>query len=160
MEKAEAEQLMAKMGRPPEMVVEKKEIEVDGQKYRIALGKTYRTQMMPLRGVREGAEVFHSVDCGLGEETAWIWESVWVGYVDLDQFDLPEGFDYKSLKVHGGITGSLNKEEGNWIGFDCSHYGDYPTMALHHGGKLWTEEEVVDQCRLLVEQLLAVSKEG
>ena len=34
-------------------------------------------------------------------------------------------FDEIDIEVHGGITYSEKKEEGNWIGFDCAHINDY-----------------------------------
>lgn len=77
------------------------------------------------------------------------------------------------FKVHGGITYSGHGREGYpvesdgwWFGFDCYHSGDRvvdfpPNTTLlntEKEGKLWTVEEVAQECEKLAEQLKKVEE--
>ena len=91
----------------------------------------------------------------------------------------------QSLLVHGGITFDRYEtttvylpEPGHWIGFDCAHYNDghdWDAVAEHFGKDVadrlrpyyrgwdtdeshtWTVEEVANECKELVNQLLELT---
>lgn len=91
------------------------------------------------------------------------------GYVLLNPEDTIE--DMMDIECHGGITFEGNLAEiipvqaGNWIGFDCAHYGDMTPFAderLASLGfdfgvsydKIWrTPDFVEENCKLIINQL-------
>ena len=101
------------------------------------------------------------------------------GYVKI-----PEGFPLKTydefeenVQVHGGITffsaGGLyvnddgSKVDGEWIGWDYAHIGDYSGFSeepiirdkypfLVDGTKKWTTAEIVEDCRNVIKQLIVI----
>lgn len=73
------------------------------------------------------------------------------GYVILPADHPLNGEHYDDINdiidVHQGLTYSDNGENNTWvIGFDCNHLGD--------GDKVNTEEYVVSQIQIVVDQLL------
>lgn len=64
----------------------------------------------------------------------------------------------EEILVHGGITfaGKAFPEfelEGQYIGWDYQHYGDYSGLLPRFGGKRWTVDEIMDDVRSVVHQL-------
>lgn len=80
------------------------------------------------------------------------------GYVEVPQDSVLYGLDYEShfleeIKVHGGLTYSRRIGE-NWLfGFDCNHAGDNTELYQTPDGHWWTEQQVLDECWSLAEQL-------
>ena len=56
-----------------------------------------------------------------------------------------------SLTYSGGGGGYPVESDGWWFGFDCAHYGD--ATKYDGSGHCWTEEEVVEQCESLANQI-------
>lgn len=91
------------------------------------------------------------------------------GYVLLNEDDHIE--DTMDIECHGGITFEGNLAEiisvqaGNWIGFDCAHYGDLSPFADERlaaygfnfgisSDEIWrTSEFVEENCKLIINQL-------
>lgn len=91
------------------------------------------------------------------------------GYVLLNEDDHIE--DMMNIECHGGITFEGNLAEiipvraGNWIGFDCAHYGDlapfYKERLLsagfdfgHNYEEIWrTPEFIEENCEQIIDQL-------
>ena len=69
-------------------------------------------------------------------------------YYGKDDDDL---YDY--IDVHGGLTfsGHLDGEEGYFIGFDCNHSYDNPSVQ--------DEEYTLNECYFMVEQLMEAKDE-
>lgn len=75
------------------------------------------------------------------------------------------------VRVHGGVTfcGVLSHvhdvSHGWWIGFDCGHAGDAVEREyepewmrpFHHGGHVWTVDEVVLECRRMASDIEATA---
>lgn len=91
------------------------------------------------------------------------------GYVLLNEDDHIE--DIMDIECHGGITFEGNLAEiipvqaGNWIGFDCAHFGDLTPFykeklaalgfdsSLSIGG-IWRDQKFVeDNCKQIIDQL-------
>ena len=70
------------------------------------------------------------------------------GYVRVPSMDKQRILDLsEQLRVHGGITFN----DGEWVGFDCAHHGDY---LPHLGGlRVWTLQAVQEETRELARQL-------
>ena len=78
---------------------------------------------------------------------------------------LHTGYDDMDIDCHGGLTyckrHSGTEEtfqgftEGAWVGWDYSHYGD---KTVYFDGKTWSEEEVEQECKNVIEQLSNPSK--
>lgn len=81
--------------------------------------------------------------------------------------------DYSKIPLdcHGGITFGRKvkaKEkwpqgftDGYWIGWDYAHAGDYLPPSDHFGGlsgREWFEDDVVRECKTVIDQLLGVTK--
>ena len=77
------------------------------------------------------------------------------------------------FEVHGGITYSGHgrdgypvESDGWWFGFDCAHAWDrkveippgYEPTELDLEGKLWTVEEVAQECEKLADQLKKIEE--
>lgn len=89
-------------------------------------------------------------------------------YVSIPSGHDLRGVDYtyiNGIGVHGGLTYSeffLQLKniilKGWFIGWDYGHYGDY--MKLYHdmefsfGGKKWTKEEIEEDCKSVIDQIL------
>lgn len=77
--------------------------------------------------------------------------------------DIPEKVQ-DEIEVHGGITfsGKAFDEftvKGKYIGWDYNHYDDYRCEDTHPyliGGKKWTLDEIMDDVRSVIRQLLEV----
>lgn len=91
------------------------------------------------------------------------------GYVLLNPEDHIE--DILDIDCHGGITFEDNLAEiipvqpGNWIGFDCAHYGDltpfHNEKLAAHGfdfgvsyDEVWRDPDFIEEnCRMIIDQL-------
>lgn len=91
------------------------------------------------------------------------------GYVLLNPEDIVE--DIMDIECHGGITFEGNLAEiipvqaGNWIGFDCAHYGDLTPLAEERlalagfdfgisSDEIWrTPDFVEENCKRIIDQL-------
>lgn len=91
------------------------------------------------------------------------------GYVLLNEDDRVE--DTMDIECHGGITfeGDLAEiipvQAGNWIGFDCAHYGDKTPFADERlaaygfdfgisNDQVWrTPDFVEENCEKIIDQL-------
>ena len=68
-----------------------------------------------------------------------------------------------AIVCHGGVTYTGDRAEGVrdlppdgfWIGWDYAHYGDH--LGYYHGlgGLQWTTEEIVAECKAVIDQLAA-----
>lgn len=88
----------------------------------------------------------------------------WCGYVALPKEHIyyGKGYDDIPIEVHGGLTfaqkgdGKTWDKKYYWIGFDCSHAGDLASTNpkyIIQGDHLWTEGEVIEEVKALVQQL-------
>lgn len=68
--------------------------------------------------------------------------------VDHKFYCMDYGEIERSVSVHGGITffGGLQGLDGFYIGFDCAHGGDHPSVQ--------NEEYTLKECRRLVDQMI------
>lgn len=64
------------------------------------------------------------------------------------------------LYVHGGITyseGTLETEhgmiEGNYVGWDYAHYGDYTGFLPSLSGRKYTTQEILNDVKEAIDQL-------
>ena len=91
------------------------------------------------------------------------------GYVLLNPENHIE--DIMNIKCHGGITFEGNLAEiipvqaGNWIGFDCAHYGDLApfykeklaALGFDFGvsyEEIWRDPDFVEEnCKQIIDQL-------
>lgn len=76
------------------------------------------------------------------------------GYVRVPDDHPLHGLDYDELDdidVHGGVSFA----DGDWIGFDTAHFGDYwPGMPeFMQDGHHWTKEEAVAETLRLADQI-------
>lgn len=66
-----------------------------------------------------------------------------------------------AVSCHGGITYTGDRGQnvpgldagGFWIGWDYAHYGDRLGFAPDLSGHAWTTEELLDECRSVIDQL-------
>jgi len=93
------------------------------------------------------------------------------GYVNVVGTKL-YGKDYDDIDIecHGGLT-YANKslrtvnDTGWFIGFDYAHYGDYMgydslySFDLTSDDKRWTTEEIVEECKNVIEQIIRLENE-
>lgn len=76
-------------------------------------------------------------------------------------------YDQIDLDVHGGLTYSENnllleeeRVKGWFVGWDYGHYNDYDgyemrfSEELQSNGKKWTTEEIFEEVKLAIEQLI------
>ena len=84
-----------------------------------------------------------------------------------------EVHNYIDLEVHFGLTYSRNylyidektKLEGWFIGWDYAHCDDYTgyeeklPIELRVGGKKWTTEEILEDVKDVIEQIIKLEKE-
>lgn len=93
-------------------------------------------------------------------------------YVDVTETKL-NGCHYDNIEIdcHGGLTYSNSglatvEKEGWFIGWDYAHYADYAgyeakfPYELRSNGKKWTTEEMVNECKVVIDQILNILKEG
>lgn len=81
-------------------------------------------------------------------------------YIDVSDTPLA-GKDYDDIDVdcHGGLTYGRNRlltvdKRGWFIGWDYAHYGDYCGNCFFvMGDKRWTTEEIVEECKSVIEQI-------
>lgn len=75
-----------------------------------------------------------------------------------------EAIDTSFLPCHGGITYCEDEypfqEEPTdgfyWIGWDYAHAGDYQAYSYAYKGKKWTTEELVQECKDVIEAVIEV----
>ena len=92
-------------------------------------------------------------------------------YVDVTNTNLHgKGYDDIDIECHYGLTYASNRlatvEKIGWfIGWDYAHYGDFagyelamPTLSTH--GKMWTTEEMVGECKSVIDQIKKKYTEG
>jgi hypothetical protein len=91
-------------------------------------------------------------------------------YIDVTETDL-YGVDYNDidLQCHFGLTYSREclstvDKKGWFIGWDYAHYSDFagyyldsPAMSLP--GKMWTTQEIVNECKEVIDSLVNLLKE-
>lgn len=93
-------------------------------------------------------------------------------YVDVTETKLC-GCHYDSINIdcHYGLTYSeptlaTVDKEGWFVGWDYAHYDDYAgyevkfPLNLRSNGKKWTTEEMVSECKAVIDQILNILKEG
>jgi hypothetical protein len=86
-------------------------------------------------------------------------------YVEIPRRNKLYKKDYDEIyvKVHGGITYSENilplLIKGGWfIGWDYCHYGDYNAFMPFKEGKKWTTEEIIKECKNVINQVRTQEK--
>ena len=89
-------------------------------------------------------------------------------YIDVSDTTL-SGEEYSNIDIicHGGLTYSdsilTTVDKNGWfIGWDYAHYTDYfgGYFDSFTGCKKWTTEEIVDECKKVIEQLIELLKGG
>lgn len=93
-------------------------------------------------------------------------------YVDVTNTSL-HGSDYDDIDItcHGGLTFASDNlstvETTGWfIGWDYAHYGDFVGYELNYStcfrlnGRMWTTEEIVDECKSVIDQIKKIVSEG
>lgn len=97
-------------------------------------------------------------------------------YVRLKDNEILKHYDDYEIEVHGGLTflgTPLTREDGTWLGWDYGHYGDYTYLRskvledlledLYEDMNLsekkkWTTEEVQEEAKSVIEQLIEMFK--
>ena len=63
------------------------------------------------------------------------------------------------LNCHGGVsfTGYLHPKRNDnwWVGWDYSHLGDYTSHCLSYTDKKWTTEEILDEVRIVIDEIVS-----
>lgn len=78
--------------------------------------------------------------------------------IDYDDFRLND------VRVHGGFTycdtgyWDEKSKETSWLGWDYAHFGDY-CYGDTWFSKQWTTEEIYDEVKTAIDQLIAVENE-
>lgn len=64
------------------------------------------------------------------------------------------------IEAHGGLTfsGKLRDIEGRWFGWDYMHPGDFTFPFAMTGDKLWSTQEIVDECLNVIKQFQKYEK--
>lgn len=64
------------------------------------------------------------------------------------------------IEAHGGLTfsGKLRDIEGRWFGWDYMHAGDFVFPFAMTGDKLWSTQEIVDECLNVIKQFQTYEK--
>ena len=92
-------------------------------------------------------------------------------YIDVTDTKL-KNTEYSNIDIdcHGGLTYSREylttvDKKGWFIGWDYAHYCDFagyhlnsPAMSLP--GKMWTTQEIVSECKKVIDRLVELLKEG
>lgn len=92
-------------------------------------------------------------------------------YVDVTETKLKNvEYDRIDIECHGGLTYSDHKlltvdKEGWFIGWDYAHAGDYAGYDINFPfitspGRKWTTQEIVDECKEVIDQLVVLLKEN
>lgn len=84
-------------------------------------------------------------------------------YVDVSDSPLNGVLCYDiDISCHGGLTYSEKTlrtvdKKGWFIGWDYVHYGDYADCDsdMYLNGKKWTTEEIVEECKNVIDQIVA-----
>ena len=84
-----------------------------------------------------------------------------------------DGMEYGDIDIdcHGGLTYSRNylhtiDHKGWFIGWDYAHYTDFAGYELNFpqeirtNGKRWTTEEIILECRRVIEQIIILLRGG
>ena len=89
-------------------------------------------------------------------------------YVNVISLPQHKEKDYEEIiYVHGGITFENDKLEieenkvvkGYFIGWDYAHYDDYSGLNLFSlGGKQWTTEEIFEDVKDVINQIIAMEE--
>jgi len=77
-------------------------------------------------------------------------------------YDDFQGYPHTLVNVHGGLTYGV--DEDGWVGFDCAHAGDVcvsdgdvkASHAFKDHKKVWTPEDVEEECRHLAQQFAEI----
>lgn len=84
-----------------------------------------------------------------------------------------DAYDKLDIDCHGGLTFSryVNKrnrndfitkfEDGVWVGWDYAHAGDmidYVDVSVSRWGRLWKQEDVIEECKDVIDQLIIKNK--
>lgn len=68
--------------------------------------------------------------------------------------EIPDNIDENDISCHGGVTfeGSIGFGEGDYdcVGWDYAHLGDY--TGWDPRGKKYSTEEMVDECKSVIDQ--------
>lgn len=107
--------------------------------------------------------------CGYVKVPDDIWNAVskgWDGekpkYYAFDGlFDVHGGFTYCGEYGHPGGPNDL--PDGNWVGWDYAHYGDYTAFDIgfsQNPNKKWTTLEIVDEALDVCNQMIEYRKEN
>lgn len=82
-------------------------------------------------------------------------------YVDITGTWMYEmGYAEYEIDCHGGLTYGEKtlatvEKEGWFIGWDYGHCGDYCSYARSPLSKKWTTEEIVEECKNVIDQIRA-----
>jgi hypothetical protein len=89
-------------------------------------------------------------------------------YVRLKDNEILNDYDDYEIEVHGGLTflgTPLTREDGTWLGWDYGHYCDYNyyNKDLYNDMNLskkkkWTTEEIQEEAKSVIEQLIEMFK--
>lgn len=75
-------------------------------------------------------------------------------YVDISNTSL-DGWNYSEIGIdcHGGLTAGND----DIIGWDYAHPGDMIATDENPTGKYWSYDEIVDECRHVIDQIIALT---
>ena len=111
--------------------------------------------------------------CGYVKVPDDIWESMANEHKkgELAKYELYNTFD-EHFSAHGGFTysckyghpgGPSDLPDGNWVGWDYAHAGDFTAFDLcfsQNPGKKWTTLEIVDEALDVCNQMIEYRKEN
>jgi hypothetical protein len=93
-------------------------------------------------------------------------------YIDVTDTKLKNTF-YADIDIecHYGLTYSREylttvEKKGWFIGWDYAHHSDYAGYEINFpvmyqsGGKKWTTQEIVNECKEVIDRLIKLLKEG
>ncbi len=85
------------------------------------------------------------------------------GYVSVPEnhpFCYIDCWDIDGINVHGGLTfsGKMRDSDDFWFGWDYAHADDF-TYLSPIGDKLWTTQEIVDECLNVIQQFQSYEDE-
>lgn len=88
-------------------------------------------------------------------------------YVDVSSTKL-NGVEYGNIEIfcHGGLTYSRKylctvEYQGWFIGWDYAHFGDFfgaDSIFWSPNAKKWTTEEIIEECKDVIEQIIELEK--
>ena len=77
-----------------------------------------------------------------------------ITYMDIESIDVHGGLTYSSDKLYIGTNTALNN---SWfIGWDYAHLGDYVAFIDSIDGKKWTTNEMIDDCKNVINQIIDI----